>query len=198
MIGPTAWAVVAAVACLGTGVTCLALAAAGVGQRAAQLTHGVMGVAMAGMFSPWGNPVPGWIGAIGFTVLGACFVAARLSRARGGRPVRHLTISSVAMVLMYLMHHPAAGTSGPAGTGAHAGHLAGSGSTASLVATPLALALAGYFVWHIWTCVERSRTPLRTGSPGTAPTTIRAAARIEPVTHGVISALMAAMFLSAV
>ena len=27
MIGSTAWAVVAAVACLGTGVTCLALAA---------------------------------------------------------------------------------------------------------------------------------------------------------------------------
>jgi hypothetical protein len=40
MIGSTAWAVVAAVVCLGTGATCLALAAAGVGERAAQLTHG--------------------------------------------------------------------------------------------------------------------------------------------------------------
>jgi hypothetical protein len=101
-----------------------------------------------------GDPVPGWIGAIGFTVLGACFVAVGLSRACHRRPVRHLT--------------------------------------------PLAIALAGYFVWRSWTCVERSRTPLRTGSPGTAPTTVPTAARTEPVTHGVISALMAAMFLSAI
>jgi hypothetical protein len=128
-------------------------------------------------------------------VLGAWFVAAGLSRARRGRSVHHLAISSVAMVLMYLMHHDA-GTSGPAGEGAHAGrHLAESGSTASLVAMPLALVLAGYFVWHTWTCVERSRTARATG---TAPTTVRTAGRIESVTHGVMSALMAAMFLSAV
>jgi Domain of unknown function (DUF5134) len=200
MIESTAWAVVAATLCLGTGVTCLALAAAGVGDRPAQLVHGVMGVAMAGMFAPWGNPVPGWIGAVGFTVLGAWFVAAALRRT--GRSAQHLAISSAAMVLMYLMHHHAAGMSGAAATGAHAGHLAESGSITSLAVMPVALVLAGYFVWHTWTCVERSRTPLATFSTGRAPTTVRTASatarRVEPVAHGVMSALMAAMFLMAI
>ena len=132
MIGSSAWTVVAAALCLGTGVTCLALAATGVGDRAAQLTHAVMGVAMAGMFSPWGDPVPGWIGALLFTVVGAWFVAAALRRTGIGRAARHLAISSVAMVLMYLMHHHPDGMPGAAGSGAHAGHaMAGGGPRAS-------------------------------------------------------------------
>ena len=44
-----------------------------------------MGVAMAGMFSPWGDPVPVWIGAVGFTVLGAWFAALGLRRDAGHR-----------------------------------------------------------------------------------------------------------------
>ena len=125
MIDSMAWTVVAAALCLGTGVTCVALAAAGVGDRAAQLTHAVMGVAMAGMFSPWGDPVPGWIGAVLFTVLGAWFVAAAVRRDRIGRAAHHLAISSVAMVLMYLMHHRPDGASGGAAGGGHAGHVMG-------------------------------------------------------------------------
>jgi putative Mn2+ efflux pump MntP len=204
MIDSTPWAVVAAVLCLGTGITCLALAAAAVGDRAAQLTHAVMGLAMAGMFSPWGDPVPGWIGAVLFTVLGAWFVAAALSRHRIGRAAHHLAISSVAMVLMYLMNHHAGGASGTAGSGAHAGHAMAGGGTASLLVMPLALVLAGYFVWHTWTCVERCRSavaPCSTGSETGAiagRTSARNTARIEPVAHGVMSALMAAMFLSAI
>lgn len=201
MIDSTAWAVVAAVLCLGTGVTCLALAAAAVGDRAAQLTHAVMGVAMAGMFSPWGDPVPGWIGAVLFTVLGAWFVAAALRRHRIGWAAHHLAISSVAMVLMYLMHHRPDGPPGAAGSGAHAGHAMAGGGAASLVVMPLALVLAGYFVWHTWTCVERSRAPLAacsTTEPTAVRTAVRNTARIEPVAHGVMSALMAAMFLSAI
>ena len=209
MIESTAWAVVAAALCLGTGLACLALAAAGVGDRGAQLTHAVMGVAMAAMFSPWGDPVPAWVGAAGFTVLGAWFVAAVLRRDRSRGTAQHLAISSVAMVLMYLMHQHhsavASGTATGAATGPHAGHLAGSGSAAGLVVLPLALVLAGYFVWHTWTCVERSRAtaagPASTPAPGTAPPAGRTAwttARVEPVAHGVMSALMAAMFLLAI
>lgn len=204
MIESTAWAVVAAVLCLGTGVTCLVLAAAGVGDRAAQLTHGVMGVAMAGMFSPWGDPVPGWIGAVLFTVLGAWFGAAALRRHHIGRAAHHLAISSVAMVVMYLMHHRPDGASGTAGGGTHAGHAMAGGGIASLAVMPLALVLAGYFVWHTWTCVERSRSPVAACSADTVPgatagrTTVRSSPRIEPVAHGVMSALMAAMFLSAI
>jgi putative Mn2+ efflux pump MntP len=202
MIGSSAWTVVAAALCLGTGVACLALAASGVGDRAAQLAHAVMGVAMAGMFSPWGDPVPGWIGALLFTVVGAWFVAADLRHTAVARAARHLGISSVAMVLMYLMHHHPDGMSGGAGSGAHAGHAMAGGGTSSLVVLPLALVLAGYFVWHTWTCVERSRAPVPSCSTGTAqaeaPTTARTTARLEPVAHGVMSALMAAMFLTAI
>jgi hypothetical protein len=202
MIDSMAWTVVAAALCLGTGVTCVALAAAGVGDRPAQLTHAVMGVAMAGMFSPWGDPVPGWIGAVLFTVLGAWFVAAAVRRDRIGRAAHHLAISSVAMVLMYLMHHRPDGASGGAASGGHAGHVMGGGGATSLLVMPLALLLAGYFVWHTWTCVERSRAPVPTCSTGTAPTDARTGARttarLEPVAHGVMSALMAAMFLTAI
>ena len=202
MIDSMAWTVLAAALCLGTGVTCVALAAAGVGDRAAQLTHAVMGVAMAGMFSPWGDPVPGWIGAVLFTVLGAWFVAAAVRRDRIGRAAHHLAISSVAMVLMYLLHHHPDGMSGGVGSGAHAGHAMAGGGTSSLVVLPLALVLAGYFVWHTWTCVERSRAPVPTCSTGTPPadarTGARTTARLEPVAHGVMSALMAAMFLAAI
>ena len=34
-----------------------------------------MGVAMAGMFSPWGDPVPARAGIVAFSVLGAWFAA---------------------------------------------------------------------------------------------------------------------------
>ena len=53
VIGESAWTAVAAVLCLGTGLVCLALIIARVGDRPAQLTHAAMGVAMAGMFAPW-------------------------------------------------------------------------------------------------------------------------------------------------
>ena len=198
MIDSMAWTVVAAALCLGTGVTCVALAVAGVGDRPSQLTHAVMGVAMAGMFSPWGDPVPGWIGAVLFTVLGAWFVAAAVRRDRIGRAAHHLAISSVAMVLMYLLHHRPDGASGGAASGGHAGHVMGGAGTTGLLVMPLALVLAGYFVWHTWTCVERSRAPVPTCPTGTAQADARTTARLEPVAHGVMSALMAAMFLTAI
>lgn len=210
MIGSTLWAVVVATLCLGTGLVGLAFAAAGGGDRGAWLAHAAMGVAMAGMFSPWGDPVPGWVGAAGFAVLGAWFVAVVLRRDRSRGTAQHLAISSAAMVLMYLMHHSSAEMSGMPATGAHAGHAAGSGGGAGLVALPLALALTGYFVWHTWTCVERSRTPGASPDPtstphrepGAAPAAVATSwaapavtARVEPLAHGVMSALMAAMFL---
>jgi hypothetical protein len=167
-----------AVLSLGTGLTCAVLALARIGDRSAQLTHAGMGVAMAGMLSPWGDPLSPWAGAAGFTLLGAWFTAAAVRGARGTATPQHLAISSAAMVLMYLL------------PGHHAGD--GTGGVVSLVVMPLALTLAGYFVWHTWKCVDRVRTPAATGT-----TPIRGA-RTEPVAHGLTSALMAAMFLGAV
>ena len=113
VIGEVAWGAVAAVLCLGVGLVCLVLAVARVGDRPTQLTHAAMGVAMAGMFAPWGDPVPMWVGVGAFTLLGTWFTALGLRRDRAARTTRHLTISSAAMVLMYVMpdgrrrHHAA-------------------------------------------------------------------------------------------
>ena len=188
----------AAVLGLGTGLGCLALALAAVGDRTAHLTHAVMGIAMAGMVSPWGDPVPVWTGAVGFTVLGAWFAATVLRGDRSNGTARHLAISSAAMVLMYLMHGHHTGPPGAAGSGLHAGY--GGTDASSLVVLPLALALVVYFVWHTWTCVDRAVDKARaaTTAPGTVAVRNRLATRIEPVAHGVMSALMAAMFLGAV
>jgi Domain of unknown function (DUF5134) len=186
VIGSTGWAWVAAVLCLGVGLLCLVLAAVRIGDRTEQLAHAAMSVAMAGMFSPWGDPVPRWIEVAGFAVVGAWFGALALRRA--GRAATHLTISSAAMVLMYLLHgHPEAAPG--AAAGAHAGHSA-AGAGVELALVPFALVLAGYFAWHTWTCVDRCRA--------VAPQVARSPARVEPVAHGLMSALMATMFLGAI
>lgn len=190
-IGGVAWSAVAAVLCLGTGLVCLVLAVARVGDRPTQLTHAAMGVAMAGMFAPWGDPVPTWVGVGGFTLLGMWFTALGLRRDRAGHPARHLTISSAAMVLMYLTHGR---PEPPPGGGGHAAHTAAGGGATGLVALLLTLVLAGYFAWHTWTCVERSRSATDADGPRDV---VRTPARVEHAAHGTMSALMAAMFLGA-
>lgn len=199
VIGGSAWTAVASVLCLGTGLVCLVLAVARVGDRPAQLTHAAMGVAMAAMFAPWGDLVPMWVGVGGFTVIGAWFATLALRRDRATRTARHLTISSAAMVLMYVMHrHPSTAPSG-ASAGEHAAHTAVDGGAADLVVLLLTLVLAGYFAWHTWTCVDRSRSVTGTHALGDGPrSAVRTPARVEHVAHGTMSALMAAMFLGVI
>jgi hypothetical protein len=177
---------VAAVISLGAGLSCLVLATR-VGDRPARLTHAAMGVAMAGMFSPCGDPVPAWAGALGFTVVGAWFAALVLRGDPSARGALHLAIASGGTALMYLLHrHPAAPVPGD-------GHATGGGVPVLLV-VPLALLLAGYFGWHVWTCVERYQAAGRTdGCSGSRAGAPRSA---EPVAHGVMSALMAGMLLA--
>jgi hypothetical protein len=186
VVGQAWWTAVPAALCLATGLVCLVMAGARIGDRASQLTHGLMGVGMAGMLSPWGDPLPAEAGAAAFTVLGAWYATQAL---RGRMPPAtgpHLAISSVAMVLMYLVHRPAA----IAATYFHDVHGAPvDGGLRALAGLPLTLLLAGYFAWHTVRCVERSR--LRDG--GKVPVGTRA----EPVAHGMTSALMAVMFLTA-
>ena len=197
VIGEVAWSAVAAVLCLGTGLVCLVLAVARVGDRPTQLTHAAMGVAMAGMFAPWGDPVPMWVSVGAFTLLGTWFTALGLRRDRATRAARHLTISSAAMVLMYVMHGRS--ETPPGGAGGHAAHTAADGGATSLVALLLTLVLAGYFAWHTWTCVERSRSATGADAPIDGPrSAVRTPARVEHVAHGTMSALMAAMFLGVI
>ena len=168
VIGEVAWSAVAAVLCLGTGLVCLVLAVARVGDRPTQLTHAAMGVAMAGMFAPWGDPVPMWVGVGAFTLLGTWFTALGLRRDRATRTARHLTISSAAMVLMYVMHGrvgDAPAARAPEGTL----HTPRRTAVPRPVALLLTLVLAGYFAWHTWTCVERSRSATGADSAGDGP-----------------------------
>lgn len=194
-IGQTWWTVTLAAACLGSGLACLIMAALRIGGVASQVTHGVMGLAMAAMLSPWGDPVPTRLGAAAFAVSGAWFASVALGRGPARADARHLTIASAAMVVMYLTSTHTT-TDVPAG-GGHAAHGAGAGGSGGLTGVllvALSLLLAGYFVWHAWHCADRSRAP-HDGSGSTVAVRSPTATRVAPVAHGVMSALMAAMFL---
>jgi len=187
------WTMTLAIACLGSGLVCLAMAVARIGDRTSQLTHGLMGLAMAVMLSPWGDGVPAWAGAAAFAVSGAWFASVALGRGPARTEARHLAIASAAMAVMYLMSgQPVA--PGAAAGGGHTGHGA-SGAGGGLTGVPLvalSLVLAGYFVWHAWSCTERSRAP---GTGAAVAVHARTAVRAAPVAHAVMSAAMAAMFL---
>ena len=195
------WMAILAAACLGSGLVSLALATARIGGVASQLTHGVMGLAMAAMLSPWGDPVPAWAGAVAFAVSGAWFASIALGAGPSRAEARHLVIASAAMVVMYLTSAYSADASGvPAGGGHPAHGLPGSGGVSGVsgvLFVVLSLVLAGYFVWHAWTCTERTRVPVADPEPTVAVRT-RTATRVAPVAHAVMSAAMAAMFLGAV
>jgi hypothetical protein len=185
------WTTTAAVACLASGLACLVLAVARVGGVASQVVHGIMGLAMAGMLSPWGDPVPAGAGAAAFAVSGGWFASVALRQGPHRADARHLTIASAAMVVMYLAgSHD--GPDVPAG-GGHGAHGVAAGGLSSVLVVGLSLMLAGYFVWHAWTCTEHARQPHAPASSVAVST--RHVTRAAPVAHGVMSALMAAMFL---
>jgi len=189
------WTMTLAIACLGSGLACLAMAVARIGDRTGQLMHGVMGVAMAAMLSPWGDPVPAAAGAAAFAVGGAWFASVAIGRGPARIEARHLAIASTAMVVMYLMSRQPADPSAVTAGGGHAGHgLSGGagGVISGVLLVALSLVLAGYFVWHVWTCAERTRAPDGGPRPEGA---VRTAVRAAPVAHAIMSAAMAAMFL---
>ena len=108
------------------------------GDRTVPLAHALTALAMAGMFSPWGDPVPPGPGAVAFATAAVWFAFRAVRR----RSPPHVAVATAAMALMYL---------DGGGTG-HAGH--GSGG---LLPVALAVAAAGYFGWHAWVSVERAR-----------------------------------------
>lgn len=179
---------------LGGLLTVTSLLAAGVlavaargrrGDRPACLAHATMSLGMAGMFAPWGDPVPAAVGVATFALIGAWFAARLLRRAAGsGADALHLVVGPAAMILMYGTHEHGTGMADPAPDGSgHAGH--GSALTSdggSLPLTVLTLGLAAYFGWHAWT----SAAPA--GGQRDEWSSIRFA-------HVVMSVLMAAMLL---
>jgi hypothetical protein len=149
--------------------------------RLAAATHAVMGLGMAAMFSPWGDPVPPPVGVVVFAGL-ALWFGARLLRGvpAGAGGAAHLVVAPAAMAAMYLSH----------GLG---GHHAGGFAIAALW-----LALAGYFGWHAVASAGRAQQAW-VGAPADgiviAPPVRRAC--MESGAHVVMSGLMAAMFLTA-
>ena len=106
--------------------------------RLAAATHALMGLGMAAMFSPWGDPVPPSVGVCVFAAL-ALWFGARLLRGvpTGAGGAAHLVVAPAAMAAMYLSH-------------GHGGHHAGGVALAALW-----LGLAGYFGWHAAASVGR-------------------------------------------
>jgi Domain of unknown function (DUF5134) len=175
-----------AVVCLAVGLFHLARLAVRRNDVASELAHGVMGLGMAAMFSPLGNPVPGPVWTVVFALFGLWFAGAALrSRTFGGEATHHV-IGSGAMLFMLAAGHaaPAADPAAPAGHAAHGGGTTGTLGMASLVA----LLLTGYFAWHALRCTEAFR---RAGSaapttPGASVVGVRAPAR--PLHHPQLAA----------
>jgi hypothetical protein len=149
--------------------------------RLAAGAHTLMGLGMAAMFSPWGDPVPPLVGAGMFAAVAAWF-GGRLLRGVPAGPggAAHLVVAPAAMAAMYLSH-------------VRGGH-----HVESVAVAALWLGLAGYFGWHAATSAVRvQQARLRGAAVGAvlAPPTRRL--WVEPSAHVVMSGLMAAMFLTA-
>jgi hypothetical protein len=196
----TTLAGVLAVACLAVGafhVLRLRL------DPASEASHAAMGVGMAAMFSPVGDPVPAPVWAGVFTLCGAWFAADALRSPAGRRrdDAVHHVIGSGAMLFMLLGAHGG----GVAGTGAaHAGHVGhGGGPDGGFgLSSILALVLAGYFAWHVLRCADRLRAADRDREPAGGSVAVRTDVlrdvRAVALAHVVMAAAMAVMLLGMV
>ncbi|GEL26587.1 hypothetical protein PSU4_55410 [Pseudonocardia sulfidoxydans NBRC 16205] len=134
--------VILAVGCLGLGVLHLARLLLMRGDRVGEASHAAMGVGMAAMYSPLGDPVPDAVWLVVFAATGLWFAALAVRAGLGTRDAGYHVVCAVAMVFMLTMGgHDAAG--------GHGGH----GGIGLL--SVAALALAGFFAWHALRCGDR-------------------------------------------
>lgn len=189
-----------AVICLGIGLLHLVRLAVRRRDVAAELSHAAMGLGMAAMFSPLGNPVPGPVWTAVFVVCAAWFVAAVLrTRSLSGEAAHHVVGSGAMLFMLAAGHDPAA----PAGHAAHAAHDGGASGALGL-ASVAALMLTGYFAWHALRCADRCRRPEPAASPPGSAVALRAptwsldAPQTAAAAHLVMAAAMAVMLLGMV
>jgi Domain of unknown function (DUF5134) len=149
-----------AVVCLGVGLFHLARIVVRRRDIASELAHAAMGLGMAAMFSPVGDPVPGPVWTVVFILCAAWFVVAALRARTLSGDAGHHVIGSGAMLFMLAAGHGAAA----AGPAAHGGGAAGTIGLASVAA----LILTGYFAWHALRCADRCRPP-EPATPDAAP-----------------------------
>jgi hypothetical protein len=192
---------------------CLAVAAVHVLRLVAAPTdvgeaaHALMGLGMAAMLSPVGDPVPTpvWVGAFACATL--WFTASALREGTWVSPSVHHVVGGVATLVMLA---PSSGppASGGAESGGHA-HAAGEGVGMGLSSLASVL-LAGYFVWRAVEVLLRwpgSREALPGPAPDTRsggpPVGVQAAStvsrlRVEPIAQSAVVSAAAALVMSAV
>ena len=175
------------------------------GGAADEATHAAMGLGMAAMLSPLGDPVPAvvWIGV--FVLCGAWFAAAAL-RSDGG-PARadavHHVLGSGAMLFMVLAHD----SGGAEVDGGHAGHVVhGGGSDGGHgLWSMIAIVLAGYFAWRVLQIVSHpirsaESTAARPVVDGSVATRSRVRLLVDPRAvagaHVITAVAMTVMLLS--
>ncbi len=195
---------VLAVLCLVIGVLHLLRLALIRREVVVEASYAAMGLGMAGMFSPVGNPVPDPVWVAVFLACAAWFGALMLRRrslrALGGEAA-HFAIGSGAMLFML--------GQGEHGSGGGTGHVAGAASA-------IALVLAAYFVLHTLRCVDRlhavryassdcapqqaaTAEAVGTGTivlAAPAPTSMLCSPRIPALAHVVITVGMAVMLVA--
>jgi hypothetical protein len=179
-----------AAVCLGVGLLHLLRAALRREDVAGELSHAAMGVGMAAMFSPLGNPVPGPVWTVVFGLCLAWFGGAVVRSRTVGGDAGHHVVGSGAMLLML-----AAG---------HSAHGRGAEGTLGL-ASVAALALTGYFAWHALRCADRCRRPEPAAhAPDSGTVALRApslsfgAPQTAAAAHLVMAVAMAVMLLGMV
>jgi hypothetical protein len=170
-----------------------------------EISHAVMALGMAAMFSPLGDPLPAPAWTIAFVLCGAWFAAVALRAGSFGGDAGHHVVGSAAMLFMLLTGHDHV----ESGTGADAGHAAHHSSTDGGVgiASVVAILLAGYFVWHALRCSDRLRTAVAHPAPGdprsgttevAQRTGVLRSARTVAQAHVVMAVAMTVMLLTMV
>ena len=164
-----------------------------------ELSHAVMALGMAAMFSPVTDPLPPPVWTLAFLLCGAWFVAVAVGTRSPGGDAAHHIVCSAAMLFMVSAHHGQ-----PAPAGDHAGHGGGGGEG---IVPLVAIVLAGYFGWHALRCTDRLRA-CAAGSEravdGAGTTALAQRVRLVPVSspqtvalaHLVMAGAMTAMLLA--
>jgi hypothetical protein len=190
-----------AVACLVVGLLHLVRLAVRRRDAAVELSHAAMGLGMAAMFSPLGDPLPRPLWTAVFVLCAAWFAAAVLRSGSLAGDGPHHVVGSGAMLFMLAAGHAAPGDA----ASAHAGHAAHGGAAGTLgLASVAALVLAAYFAWHALRCADRCRRPDPADGPAPPPggavalAWSPAAPRIAVGAHLVMSVAMVVMLLGMV
>lgn len=206
-IGSTWWNGLLALVSIAVCVVFTVRAVAATPERPACGAHALMGLAMAGMFWPSGDPTPAVTGGLVFAVIGSWFAASWLrSESKRIDGPAHVAVGSAAMVLMYLAHGGAAAEgAGPSGHALHGGGADPAGGPGALLAAA-GLLLTGYFVWHAWEVLargsfpvdERPQSAVASDTANLLQSRERVVLRAQPIAHVAMSLLMAVMFLGTI